>query len=61
MRAGGKIQDIFIAGHQATAAELMLTSTRRYYETAKESRLSLIYSLYKIAVIHLYPEQELPI
>ena len=44
MRAGGKgkMQDDFIAGRQATAAELMLTSTRRRYETAKESRLSLI-------------------
>jgi len=36
------MQDNFIARRQATAAKLMLTSTRRHYETAKESRLSLI-------------------
>ena len=36
------MQDEFIAGCQATAAKLMSTSTRRHYETAKESRLSLI-------------------
>jgi len=38
------MQDNFIAGRRATAAklQLMLTSTRRHYDTAKDSRLSLI-------------------
>ena len=39
---GGKVQDKCIAKRRATAAKLMSTSIRRHYETAKESRLSLI-------------------